>query len=108
MYFCPSLRPIHLRSQWLHYLVTKLLHEKRLKLPGGKRQTGGDTQAVSPTGYDEQECYDCLAEMERLLGNRIASARKGQKTRRKTVAPSSGPKSAGDVIAYGIRRGWVQ
>ncbi|KAG6378640.1 hypothetical protein JVT61DRAFT_12910 [Boletus reticuloceps] len=90
---------------WLHYLVTKLLHQKRLKHPEGKRQTGGVT---SLTGYGERECYDCLMEMERLLSDRIASARKGQKVRRKTVAPSSGPKSARDVIAYGMRRGWIQ
>ncbi|KAF8138383.1 hypothetical protein EV363DRAFT_1251987 [Boletus edulis] len=89
---------------WLHYLVTKLLHQKRLKLPEGKRQTGGETRV----GYGERECYDCLVEMERLLSDRIASARKGQKVRRKTVAPPSGPKSARDVIAYGMRRGWIQ
>lgn len=108
MCLCPSLRLIRFWPQWLHYLVTKLLREKRLKFPGGKRQTGGETRMVSPTGYDEQECYDCLAEVERLLSNCIASARKGQKTRRKTVVPTSGPKSAKDVIAYGIQQGWVQ
>lgn len=79
-----------------------------MKLPGGRRQSGGDSRVVSSTGYDERECYDCLVEMERLLGDCIASTRKGQKARRKTVAPSSGPKSAREVIAYGIRRAWIR
>jgi serine/threonine-protein kinase haspin len=79
-----------------------------LKLPGGKKQADGETRVVSPIGYDERECYDCLVEMEGLLGNCIASARKAKKARRKTVAPSSGPKSARDVIAYGMRQGWIQ
>ena len=88
--------------------MTKLLSEKRLKLPSSKKRTREDIRVVSPIGYDEQECYDCLTEMEKLLGNCIASARKGQKARRKTAAPTSGPKSAKDVIAYGVRQGWVQ
>lgn len=103
-----SLPDSSVSNQWLHYLAAKLLREKRLKLPGGKKQTGEATRVVSPTGYDEQECYNCLAEMEKLLGNSIASARKGQKTRQKMVVPASGPKSARDVVAYGMRQGWVQ
>ncbi|KAG9317380.1 hypothetical protein JVU11DRAFT_1579 [Chiua virens] len=91
---------------WLHYLVTKLLHEKRIKCPGGKKQAG-ETRVAPPTGYDEQECYDCLVQMERLLSTCVASVRKGQKGRRKTVAPSNGPKSARDVIVYGMQQGWL-
>ncbi|KAF9226674.1 hypothetical protein BS17DRAFT_794142 [Gyrodon lividus] len=93
---------------WLHYLATKLLQSKRLKPPGSRRKTAIEEPLVSPTGYDEQDCYDCLVEMERLLGNCITSTRKVQKGRRKTVASPAGPKSASEVITHGVRQGWVR
>lgn len=93
---------------WLHYLATKLLHSKRLKLSGSKMKIASEAQRVSATGYDEQDCYNCLVEMERLLGSCITSARKGQKGRRKAVALPAGPKSATEVIAHGVRQGWVR
>ncbi|KAF8842764.1 hypothetical protein BDN67DRAFT_965433 [Paxillus ammoniavirescens] len=93
---------------WLHYLATKLLHSKRLKLSGSKMKIANEAQRVSATGYDEQDCYSCLVEMERLLGSCITSARKGQKGRRKTVALPAGPKSATEVIAHGVRQGWIR
>ncbi|KAG6335105.1 hypothetical protein ID866_3974 [Astraeus odoratus] len=61
---------------WLHYLVTKLLHWKRLKPPGTRKKTNRGAEGVSPTGYDEQECYNCLVEMERLLGSCITLERR--------------------------------
>ncbi|KIJ69976.1 hypothetical protein HYDPIDRAFT_104645 [Hydnomerulius pinastri MD-312] len=93
---------------WLHYLATKLLHSKRLKPPGARRKTATEVQPVSPTGYNEQDCHDCLVEVEKLLSNCISSRRKGQKGRRKTVAPPTGPKSAGEVVDYGVRKGWMR
>ncbi|KAF9247407.1 hypothetical protein BU15DRAFT_39302 [Melanogaster broomeanus] len=92
---------------WLHYLVTKLLLSKRLKVPGSRKKSTGEVRLVSVMGYNEEDCYNCLVEMEGLLGNCITSTRKGKKGRRKTVAPPAGPKSAKEVIAHGMRQGWI-
>ncbi|KAI6035053.1 hypothetical protein F5J12DRAFT_790723 [Pisolithus orientalis] len=92
---------------WLHYLVLKLLYSKRLRPPGTRKKAVGEGRIESPTGYDEQECYDCLVEVERLLGQHINLKFKVQKGSRKTVAPLTNPESAQDVVAYAEQRGWI-
>ncbi|KAH7887554.1 hypothetical protein F5I97DRAFT_1861246 [Phlebopus sp. FC_14] len=92
---------------WLHYLATKLLHSKRLKPPGTRRKAMGEVTAITTTFYDDQECYDCLVEMERLLAHCIKS-RKGRNGRRKTVALAVGLKSAADVVNYAVQQGWLR
>lgn len=94
--------------QWLHYLALKLLHSKRLKPPGTRKKVVNDVKMESATGYGEKECYDCLVEMERILGNCITARLKVHKGRRKTVVPLIGPKSAQDVVVYGVQRGWMR
>jgi serine/threonine-protein kinase haspin len=97
------------KHQWLHYLTQKLLHSKRLKPPGTRKKTAAVPTAVaSLTGYDEQECYDSLVEIDKLLGDCITAARKGRKGQRKICLPPSGPRSAGDVIVYGVQKGWMK
>lgn len=94
--------------QWLHYLVLKLLYSKRLRPPSTRKKAVGEGRIESPTGYDEQECYDCLVEVERLLGQHINLKFKVQKGSRKTVAPLTNPESAQDVVAYAEQRGWIR
>ncbi|KAI6130334.1 hypothetical protein EDD16DRAFT_1541687 [Pisolithus croceorrhizus] len=93
---------------WLHYLVLKLLHAKRLRPPNTRKKVVGEGRTDSPTGYDEQECYDCLVEVERLLGQHVNSKSKVQKGTRKMIATPTGPKSAQDVVAYAEQRGWIR
>ncbi|TFK55565.1 hypothetical protein OE88DRAFT_1765645 [Heliocybe sulcata] len=96
---------------WLHYLALKLLQSKRLNPPASRK-----TSALSEHMFTERECYECLVEVEQVLAsvvspfniNRASSAQKG---RRKAPGPSQqvsgGPRSAGDVLGYAARRGWV-
>ncbi|KAG1761367.1 hypothetical protein EDD22DRAFT_804676 [Suillus occidentalis] len=94
---------------WLHYLTQKLLYSKRLKPPATrKRSTAESTQMASLTGYDEQECYDSLVEIDKLLGDCITAAKRGRKGKRKMCVPPSGPKTAGEVVLYGIQKGWMK
>lgn len=94
--------------QWLHYLVDKLLNEKQLRAPIVPRKI-----TVSST-YTERECYECLVEVEGVLRAAVSSYNPAtsKRGRRKTqaVAKSSdtaGPRTAADVLDYGIERGWV-
>lgn len=93
---------------WLHYLVLKLLHAKRLRPPSTRKKAMGEGQVESPTGYDEHECYNCLVEVERFLGRHINSKSKVQKGSRKAIATLTNPKSAQDVVAYAEQRGWLR
>ncbi|KAL4076180.1 hypothetical protein J3A83DRAFT_4225444 [Scleroderma citrinum] len=93
---------------WLHYLASKLLRSKHLKPPGTRKKVVSEEKVESPTGYGEKECYECLVEMERLLGNCISMRLKVHRSRRKTVVLPTGPKSAQDVVAHGVQRGWMQ
>jgi len=99
---CTSLTPKH---QWLHYLTQKLLYSKRLKPPSTRKKITAEPTTL--TGFDEQECYDSLVEMDRLLGSCITTAQKGRKGQRKICVPP-GLKSAGDVVLYGAQKGWVK
>ncbi|KAG0709841.1 hypothetical protein DFH29DRAFT_820330 [Suillus ampliporus] len=94
---------------WLHYLAQKLLHSKRLKPPGTRKKTAaGPTPLASLTGYDEQECYDSLVEIDKLLGDCITAVNKGRKGQRKMCVPSSGLRTAGAVVLYGVQNGWMK
>lgn len=97
--------------QWLHYLTLKLLQAKKLKPPAARK-----TATTTTSSFSQKECYDCLVEMEAVLGQCVAVCRAPQVSRngrRKTQAPTktsviTGPKSAADVLRIAIRRGWVQ
>ncbi|KZT71459.1 hypothetical protein DAEQUDRAFT_723969 [Daedalea quercina L-15889] len=101
---------------WLHYLASKLLHSKRLRPPPAARKTSTRTSEVA---FSERECYNCLVELEELLGRCVTSCKPQpvcRKSRRKTQAPTkaakavvspSGPMCAGDVLQLAIVRGWV-
>ncbi|KAG2077211.1 hypothetical protein BDR04DRAFT_1088144 [Suillus decipiens] len=94
---------------WLHYLTQKLLHSKRLKPPATKKKSMSEpTQVASLTGYDEQECYESLVEIDKLLGDCITAAKKGRKRKRKMYVPPSGPRTAGEVVLYGVQKGWIK
>ena len=105
-----------LESQWLHYLVLKLLHAKRLRPPAAPRKPSTRTSSA----FTERECYACLVEVEELLGRCVAACRltPNRKSRRKTqavrkpaaarAADTSGPKCAGDVLRLAVDRGWVR
>ncbi|KAL0580082.1 hypothetical protein V5O48_001941 [Marasmius crinis-equi] len=100
---------------WLHYLLVKLLQAKRLKPPAAPKK-GQQGQPASVTCFSEKECYECLVDLEQWLGHclRKASARtkatvKGR-NRPKTDVGQEGsisPLCAGEVIEYGIKKGWV-
>ncbi|KAH7930725.1 hypothetical protein BV22DRAFT_1000095 [Leucogyrophana mollusca] len=93
---------------WLHYLAQKLLHSKRLKPPAApKRGTSADMAGnISAMGYEEKECHDCLVEMERVLKDALVAG-KGS-GRRKTCVPAAGPRTAGEVVLYGVKKGWMK
>ncbi|KAH7911578.1 hypothetical protein BJ138DRAFT_1125955 [Hygrophoropsis aurantiaca] len=107
---------------WLHYLVQKLLHSKRLKPPSVSSKSAAlassKRASVSAAGYDERECYECLVEMERVLKETVDVAMvkvKPGKGRRRTVMPAAGLKpahaglgTAGAVVGYGALRGWME
>ncbi|KAG1755481.1 hypothetical protein EDB19DRAFT_1661648 [Suillus lakei] len=94
---------------WLHYLTQKLLHSKRLKPPATRKKSAVEpTQVASLTGYDEQECFDSLVEIDKLLGDCITMAKKGRKGKRKMCVPLSGPRTAGEVVLYGVQKGWMK
>ncbi|KAI0353039.1 hypothetical protein OH77DRAFT_1591608 [Trametes cingulata] len=110
---------------WLHYLALKLLNAKRLRAPAASRKSTAPTSAAASTAFSERDCYECLKEVEALLAQCLAGVRAPQaarKGRRKTQAPGkagkapkapktdeggAGPKSAGELVAMAIGRGWV-
>ncbi|TBU39697.1 hypothetical protein BD309DRAFT_1083246 [Dichomitus squalens] len=101
---------------WLHYLVLKLLQSKRLRPPAASRKS-----TVAPSsGFSERECYECLKEVEGVLGLCLAGINAPQGTRkkgpgrtRKTQAPVKAvqevlsPQSAGELLELAMARGWV-
>ncbi|OSD04637.1 hypothetical protein PYCCODRAFT_1386882 [Trametes coccinea BRFM310] len=99
---------------WLHYLALKLLNAKRLRAPAASRKSSAP---ASSAGFTERDCYECLKEVEALLGQCLAGVKAPQtvrKGRRKTQAPSkaakievAGPKSASELVEMAIERGWV-
>lgn len=101
-------------AQWLHYLVLKLLHSKRLRPPTVRKTT--TSSSISSSTFTERECYDSLVEMEVVLRTAVQIAKKPAKAKqgrpRKTVAVGvgggTGPKSAEEVLEVGSARGWVR
>ena len=111
--------------QWLHYLLRKLLHSKGLKPPAAPRKAKNSEAPVPPANevpFSEKDCFGCLVDIENWLGKAIIELvpvgrpmLKG-KGRRKTQAPIrapgpatlSGPARAGEVVAYGVKKGWIQ
>ncbi|CCM00662.1 uncharacterized protein FIBRA_02701 [Fibroporia radiculosa] len=97
---------------WLHYLSLKFLHSKRLRPPAASRKS---VAASNPSTFTERECYECLREVEAILGQRVAACKPPveRKGRRKTQASakatlSLGPKNAGDVLRMAVDRQWVR
>ncbi|KAG6817858.1 hypothetical protein H0H87_001690 [Tephrocybe sp. NHM501043] len=100
---------------WLHYLVTKLMKSKRLKAPVVSRTS----QATETAVFTEKSCYDCLVDIEGWLRTCVAALVPPLKTKSKgkkkapaaslePIVPLSGPACAGEVVAYAIKKGWVQ
>ncbi|KAI0747296.1 hypothetical protein BC629DRAFT_1298885 [Irpex lacteus] len=100
---------------WLHYLLNKLLHEKRLRAPIAQ-------QRGPAAMFSERECYLALVEMEAVLGQTVASCKApvmSKKGRRKTQASVGGvaderesggvrgPKCANDVLEIGMAKRWI-
>ncbi|KAF7792874.1 hypothetical protein EIP86_003975 [Pleurotus ostreatoroseus] len=95
---------------WLHYIVDKLLNAKRLRAPMVPRKS------IVASTYSERECYECLLEVEGVLRAAIASYEvgTGKKGRRKTqiaaktrVSDAACPRTAADMLDFGVERGWV-
>ncbi|KAG6903415.1 hypothetical protein C0995_005438 [Termitomyces sp. Mi166 len=96
---------------WLHHLAVKLMKSKRLRVPA-------ITLRISPTtdtaAFTEKDCYDCLVDIEEWLRICVApfvpkAKGKGRKKAAvSTVVPPAGPACAGEVIAYAVKKGWIQ
>lgn len=114
-------------TQWLHYLLQKLIHSKGIKPPAAARKLKASSEpAAVPLSkevtYSEKDCYDCLLDIENWLGDAIAeiaaapkAAVKGKGKQRKTEAPApgkrpafNGPARAGEIVAYGVKKGWIK
>ncbi|KAF8507850.1 hypothetical protein BU17DRAFT_57126 [Hysterangium stoloniferum] len=80
---------------WLHYLSLKLIRAKRLRAPNLRGVT-----AVS-NEFGEKSCYECLVEMEALLGSSIRD-----KTKR-GGAIKGFFQNARDVVNFAQERGWL-
>ncbi|KAI0751003.1 hypothetical protein C8Q80DRAFT_1154949 [Daedaleopsis nitida] len=97
---------------WLHYLVLKLLQSKRLRPPAVARKSAV-TRAAS--GFSERECYECLKEVEAVLAQSMARAKTAKRGRKNAqtaakagkVKDAAGLKSADELLALAMRRGWV-
>lgn len=103
------------QTQWLHYLLDKLIHSKRLRKPvAPKKKIAKEAASPAPL-YTELECYFCIVEVEGILRDvigsikRASTAKKGRrKTQQATVKSTfDGPSSAGDVLGLARERGWV-
>ncbi|KAF9263705.1 hypothetical protein L218DRAFT_822201, partial [Marasmius fiardii PR-910] len=101
---------------WLHYLLVKLLQCKRLKPPAVAKKGQSSTQNPPSTAhFSEKECYECLIDLEGWLGecvtkssSRARGSMKGGKKKNGTVEePSLSPLCAGEVVEYGIKKGWI-
>ncbi|KAJ3544689.1 hypothetical protein NMY22_g2690 [Coprinellus aureogranulatus] len=113
---------------WLHYLASKLLRSKGLKAPTVAKRVKASGEALVASSYSsmvpERECYEALIDLEEWLGQTLIDAFPAQakataaakgRGRRATLAPIStrladrdGPACAGDVVRYGVKRGWVR
>ncbi|KAH8094843.1 hypothetical protein BXZ70DRAFT_339376 [Cristinia sonorae] len=97
---------------WLHYLLTKLLHAKRIRAPAVSRK------GTTSTTFSEMDCYQCLVEVEATLAAAVAGCKPhsvARKGRRKTQAaaraippePAVAIQSASEVLDLGIENGWI-
>lgn len=114
---------IYTLFQWLHYLLQKLIYSKGIKAPAVPRKPKATSQPPLPkpteAAFSEKDCYDCLTDIESWLGNAIAemvptasrSASKNKVRRKTQVNPKpvfSGPRRAGEIVAYGVKKGWIK
>lgn len=127
-FFLLTFQLTRLKFQWLHYLLHKLISSKGLRAPPASRRTPASgrmpkNSRAPPTtsGFSERECYECLLEMEFLLGAWLESVRsvrsKGGKKKGRNKTPTAVKsavveevrpfRSAGDVLGYGVERSWV-
>lgn len=92
---------------WLHYLVQKLLHEKKLKVPPSReiaspakaarvagRRGGTVAKAASlPVSVAERHCYEALLAAEEILGMAVqAAVSAATKRRQKQMNTKSDPR----------------
>ncbi|KAJ7752748.1 hypothetical protein DFH07DRAFT_904186 [Mycena maculata] len=104
-------------AMWLHYLAVKLLKSKGLKAPARRKS---QAPAAASSGFTERDCYECLVDLEDWLGHCVAAVvaesklkGKGRKKKAPAVVPAPaplllGPLCAGEVVAYGVKKGWVK
>ncbi|KAJ7180380.1 other/Haspin protein kinase [Mycena crocata] len=110
-------------AMWLHYLTVKLLKSKGLKAPTRRKSQAPTTPN---TGFTERDCYECMLDLEDWLGKGVAAvaasckaaANRGKGRKKKAApavvaAPTSeallrGPLCAGEVVGYGVKKGWVK
>jgi serine/threonine-protein kinase haspin len=120
-------------AMWLHYLAIKLLKAKNLKAPARPRKStaapsaGGASGAGgsrSKAGFTDRECYECMLDLEEWLGRCVAAVvpavakAKGRKKKGVAAAPEVpaqtsaalllGPLCAGEVVGYGVKKGWIR
>ncbi|CAA7260064.1 unnamed protein product [Cyclocybe aegerita] len=107
---------------WLHYLLQKLLYSKGLKPPTAPRKTKATLEAAAipavEVAFSEKDCYVCLVDVEKWLSKSISEvvpgvAKPKGRGRPKMQAPvkpvaSSGAARAGEIVAYGVKKGWIQ
>lgn len=127
--FPPGIELTGLEFQWLHYLLRKLISSKGLRAPRAPRKTPASKSTqkkkskAAPTttsDFGERQCYECLLEMDFLLGAWLKSVKpvrpkgtkKGKTKVPAAVRPAVGEevrpfRSAGDVLGYGVERTWV-
>jgi len=88
------------------------MRSKQLKTPPPRKTS------TSAAIYSERECYECLADLEAWLGQCISSiskvATKSGRGRKKgqpvtaTISSSPNPSCAGEIVEYGIKKGWIK
>ena len=99
------------------------MHQKQLKVPSrprGRPSRMSLALGKAEGGADQAElrAYECLVEIERLLGTVIAPFARsvGSNTKRKAKSDKNDltsiinikeMKSATDVVEYGKRKGWI-
>jgi serine/threonine-protein kinase haspin len=108
-----AIKPFSLSSQWLHYLVDKLLNNKGLRAPSG-RAAPTDDPLLLTSAQAERRAYACLREVDTLLSSSIAPlARavkvKSLKKRKDVVARGVGTRfgCASELLGYGVKQGWI-
>lgn len=104
--------------QWLHYLVIQLLNGFSLRRPVAPKRTVSAT-SNGPTGFTERDCWECLSEVEKVLGRAVQDAvgdKETSKRRRKTAAKcvETAPSAtrheiltAASVLGWGEEQGWI-